>query len=194
VKTMKPGIRRFWPATASLLIVAAMGAALAIAASDETRPAPVAIPPSRPMSDLYRVLLVRSIFNRDHNRAAAVVGRTPAAAVDPSASAAAQTEAGLTLFGVSTEDGSPIAFFKNSLDQQIIRVHVGGALARGVISAITLDGVDYVAAGTRMHVNVEETLAGGQVVAAVPATEPAVKTGPTERLGGEKPSWWRHSR
>ena len=65
------------------------------------------------------------------------------------------------LKGVTIEDGLPTAFFEQSLDQQTVRVRAGQAVSHGQISAITLDGINYLTGGKSSHVTIGQTLDGG---------------------------------
>lgn len=174
----------------SLLLLAA-GAGLA-AVGDEPRPRPTQPPAVRPMSDDYRVLLMRSIFSRDHNRAVAVVRNSaPAAVFATTAPAAAETN--FVLKGLAVEDGVYTAFFEQAPDATLLRVHLGDALSHGRVTRITLDGVDYAVTGLTTRVTIGQALDGGyaSLAATRPATEPSRPDAPS--TFGTKPSWWRRT-
>lgn len=170
-------------------------------AADETRPA-APPPPSRPMAEPYHILLVRSIFSRDHNRAAPLIRTyatptTQSVALDPSSAAAqlaaAQAEANFLLKGVSVEDGVPGAFFEQTSAGQLFRVRAGEPISHGKLVNITLDGVDYSNGVTVNRIAIGQALDGGS---AAPTTQPstAMTATVTEHPAGDKPSWWRRSK
>jgi hypothetical protein len=182
----------------AVLCGAAASLAAIIVPGDESRPPAAPVPQSRPMSGDYRVLLSRSVFSRDHNRprlAARDVATTQAVSAIPDLTgpAAAEAEANFVLKGVAIEDGLPTAFFEQSLDQQTVRVRAGQAVSHGQISAITLDGINYLAAGKLSHVVIGQTLDGGLATTTTATTQPstASATPAAEHPAGEKPSWWR---
>ena len=163
---------------------------------DDSLPPATAVPKSRPMSPDYRILTLRSVFSRDHNRPRVVprdlTATTLPASNDPAASGA---EANFVLKGVAIEDGFPTAFFEMSLDQQTVRVRAGQAVSHGQISAITLDGINYQSGGKLSHVVIGQTLDGGMPTASAttqPSNDSLRPAG--EHPAGDKPSWWRHSK
>jgi len=184
----------------SLALLALAGAAsfAAIRApDDDMRPTAAPVPQSRPMSGDYRVLLARSVFSRDHNRPRLVardVSATQSASIpDLTGASASEAEANFVLKGVTIEDGLPTAFFEQSLDQQTVRVRAGQSVSHGQISAITLDGINYLTGGKSSHVTIGQTLDGGL---AAPTTQPSNDSAKPvgEHPAGEKPSWWRRSK
>jgi hypothetical protein len=180
-----------------MLLAGAASLAVVVAPDDDMRPT-TPVPQSRPMSVDYRVLLSRSVFSRDHNRPRIVardVPTTQSASANPdlTGAAASEAEANFVLKGVAIEDGLPTAFFEQSLDQQTVRVRAGQPVSHGQISAITLDGINYLTGGKLSHVTIGQTLDGGL---ATPTTQPSTDSAKpvAEHPAGDKPSWWRRSK
>jgi len=156
---------------------------------EELVSAPVADPAMRPMTETYRIVLSRSIFSKDHRPAVAKVLSVATTRPDV-ASSASGPEASFVLNGVAIEDDVVTAFFEQTADHQIVRTRTGESIARGVINAITLDGVDYVVDGKSSHVSIGQSLDGGTAVI-VSSPSSAAPSAPAEHPAGEKPSWWR---
>lgn len=145
------------------------------AAANDPRPAPAAsVPTPPPVSEPYKILLNRTMFSRDRGRSAAWAERAAAerAAADRAAAIAAtqpggprrfgagSPEASLALKGVTLEDGVFIAFIEDNFAHETRRVHAGEAIARGQISAMSLDGIEYDAGGKPLRIGIGQTLDG----------------------------------
>jgi hypothetical protein len=192
-----------FPMARRMLLAGVLAAAVARAAipdpGDEILIPPTSVPKSRVMTPEYRILMTRSVFSRDHNRARVVprdlTATTLPAGSDPalSAAAASAAEANFVLKGVAIEDGLPTAFFEQTADQLTVRVRAGQNVSHGQISAITLDGINYQTAAKLSHVVIGQTLDGG-LPTGVPTTQPSSDSlkPAAEHPAGDKPSWWRH--
>ena len=99
-------------------VVLLLLAGLALAAGDDIHPVVATTPtptstPARPMSEAYNVLLVRSIFSRDHNRAAPLASARNAAPAVPTTQdtrdlpdlTSPLAEMNYVLKGVAVQDG-----------------------------------------------------------------------------------------
>jgi hypothetical protein len=163
-----------------------LAASVAGAATVRRSSAPPPMPPGTTGSS-YNVLLTRSIFSKDHNRPAVV---KTAPTTRPEVSSASLADANFLLNGVAIEDDVVTAFFEQTADHTVVRARTGETIARGVIGAVTLDGVDYVVDGKPTHVGIGQSLDGGTPVVSN-ASPGASASVPPEHPAGEKPSWWR---
>ena len=148
----------------TLLLLAAAGtwAMSVMAAGGNNDPRPPVLPPEqRPMANSYNVLLDRSIFSKDHNRPAAILHT--ATTTRPS-EVVVTSETNLVLRGVGVADGQATAFFEQVQEQKMMKVRLGEPLLNGLITASTLDGVDYVVGGKASHILIGQALDGGVAV------------------------------
>jgi hypothetical protein len=127
---------------------------------------PAELPPLReastPMSHQYDVLLTRSIFARDKNRA-----RTPTPErIDQ------RPETTMVLRGVMDQDGTYTAFVEDTSAGKLQEIKPGDPVARGRVARITLGGVEYESSGLLTRVGIGANL-DGVAVAAVPAPQPS---------------------
>jgi hypothetical protein len=101
----------------------------------------------------YRLVLDRNIFSRD--RGARPQPRSFRSSVTRTA------EDYLILTGVGAQEGlDRVAFFEDAQSGQLFTVSVGRPLGRGILTAISLDSVEYRAAGVTRRIAVGENLTG----------------------------------
>lgn len=139
----------------------------ALGEEKETRPEPP--PVLKPMDNSYNVLLNFSIFARDHKPAPVTI---PVATTHPNDSAVAVlSEANFILRGVAMADSRPTAFFEQTTDHQIVKIHLGDPLMHGIVTAGSLDGVDYVVNGKASHIMIGQALDGGMALTSAPSAD-----------------------
>jgi hypothetical protein len=139
-------------------------------------------PPARPAGDAtaslesYRLLVTRNIFMRDRSRRVVSVPRTSYAAPPQRSS-----EDYVVLTGVAVREPVHVAFFEDSQAGRTIPVCIGQVLGRGVLTAITMDGIQYQSGGVTRMIGIGENLRGVTTAFYTPsaATQPAATTTPT---------------
>ncbi len=113
----------------------------------------------------YQVVVQRNIFSRHRVPMAVSSGEseptTTTTAVPQSAAAQQATaRASYALVGVAIEEDRQIAFFENPLTQETIKSAIGDELLGGVITAITIDGIEYELDGQTIMVLPGQALTG----------------------------------
>ena len=127
------------------------------AASDV--PAPAAS--TAPAADWsrYEILVKRNIFSKDRGRSRSEekVGEAKEKEAPPPPKA----EASLALIGIVNKDGQLVAFVENTLTGAIQNVKEGDTIARGKVSAVTLNKFNYDYDGKSTEISIGNTLEGG---------------------------------
>jgi hypothetical protein len=150
---MKPAVATF------LLCVAACG--LALAASAPTTQQQQEQPPQQSRrsssssrerySDRYSILTQRNIFLKDRSRGSSRNGSsggggsTTQSSTQPTHRSPEET---LILRGIVMEQGEVRAYFEDIANSRMVRVAMGEPIARGRITSIGLDAVEYETAGS----------------------------------------------
>lgn len=111
-------------------------------------------------SERYGVISERNIFLRDRSRRS--FGRGEPSSRPASFSAPRQAEQMYVLTGVVLEEGEFRAYFENIDNGSVLRVRVGDSIARGVVSQIGIDAVEYEHGGQFIWVDVGHNLIGAQ--------------------------------
>lgn len=163
----------------------------ASAALPATRPATAAaptIPAPQPLSDAYKIVVMRTIFSRERARPAWGSGPnggrpTTQSSQDtrpiiPGSFAASSPESSVALKGVSLEDGLYIAFIEDSFAHETRGLHAGEYVARGQINAMSLDGIEYATGGKILKISIGQTLDGTTLAPSAPAS-----------VASGKPAW-----
>ncbi|MDB5299211.1 MAG: hypothetical protein JWO87_874 [Phycisphaerales bacterium] len=161
------------------------------AAAPATQPAPAAatvIPAPKPLSDPYKIVVIRPIFSRERPRPAWITNSNgggssrggPDTRPGTGGFASSSSEASVALKGVSLEDGVYTAFIEDSVTRETRGLHAGEAVARGMITAMSLDGIDYATGGRVLRISIGQTLDG--------ATPPAPAY-PSAVASSSKPAW-----
>ncbi|MDB5330958.1 MAG: hypothetical protein JWP03_2109 [Phycisphaerales bacterium] len=149
------------------------------AVAKDPHPAPAAapggtVPTPAPVSEAYKIVLTRTMFSRDRGRSASWTERTAAERAEaerlraiaatqpggPGRFGSSSPEASLSLKGVTLEDGEYIAFIEDNFAHQTLRVHAGEGIARGQISAMSLDGIEYATGGKPLRIGIGQSLDG----------------------------------
>lgn len=106
--------------------------------------------------DRYRVLAEHNIFVRDRRRPEPKPERPP----PPKPAAAPNNDQRIVLTGIAKRGSEYVAFLENTGTGETIRVQVGGAVGKGKLTAITLNGVDYECGGKVTRIEVGYSLSG----------------------------------
>ncbi|HWE93274.1 MAG TPA: hypothetical protein VG269_04810 [Tepidisphaeraceae bacterium] len=166
------------------------------------------VPTPVPVSEAYKILLSRTMFSRDRGRSASWSERTAAERAEaerlraiaatqpggPGRFGSSSPESSLSLKGVTLEDGVYIAFIEDSFAHETLRLQAGENIARGQISAMSLDGIEYAAGGRPRRIGIGQTLDGATPPAAsLPASSsprpgawPAATAGDTGGSGRDR--------
>ncbi|MBP7933403.1 MAG: hypothetical protein KA354_02035 [Phycisphaerae bacterium] len=112
-------------------------------------------------SERYGVISERNIFLRDRSRRA--FGRGEPNSRPPSFPPPRQAEQMFVLTGVVLEEEEFRAYFENTDSGSILKLRVGDPIARGMISQIEIDAIEYEHAGQLTWIDVGRNLIGVQV-------------------------------
>ncbi|GMV95862.1 MAG: hypothetical protein HRF43_13155 [Phycisphaerae bacterium] len=107
----------------------------------------------------YEVLSERNIFLRERRR------RREERPQSRPYSPPRPVEESYALRGVVFEEGLFRAYIENLRSGEMLRVQVGDALLRGVVSEIQMDAIEYDQGGRRTWIEIGQTLTGSQAVA-----------------------------
>jgi hypothetical protein len=170
---------------------------VSFAAAKDPRPTPTpatapggTVPTPAPVTEAYKIVLTRTMFSRDRGRSASWTERTAAERAEaerlraiapggPGRFGSSSPEASLSLKGVTLEDGVFIAFIEDNSAHETLRVHAGENIARGQISAMSLDGIEYASGGRPLRIGIGQSLDG--------ATPPAASLPPSS---SPRPGAW----
>ena len=97
----------------------------------------------------YQIILDRNIFSRQRGPI-----RRPEDDEEPREIVMPNPESYLLLRGVVQEDGTFIAFVEDTRSAEILRLHKGDSVARGVIAALNLDVLEYEWEGRKIAVRI----------------------------------------
>ena len=117
----------------------------------------------------YRILTQRNIFSKERGRSRHEA-RTTEAPKEKEPEPPPRPEADIMLLGIVQKDGKPAAFVENRKTGSVQSLRVGDSIARGTVSAITLENLEYTCDGTSITVNIGRTFEGGEPAAAVAST------------------------
>lgn len=121
----------------------------------------------------YSVLSERNIFLKERGRPV----YTPRESTRSSSETSRPPmEVSFILTGVILEEGQIRAFVEDTTQGKVLRLAIGDAVARGRVSDIAIDGIEYDVDGRRSWVDIGKTLAGGVVTSfasTLPTTGPA---------------------
>ena len=106
--------------------------------------------------DAYRIIVERNMFSRQRGPRVDQSGRQRMNAPAPT------PESYYVLKGIVQEDGVFIGFLEDNQRGRIIRVRKGDKVARGIITNLTLDSVEYQFGGRMVKVAMGYDLEGGQ--------------------------------
>ena len=110
------------------------------------------------------------------------------------------------VFNGVTKSDVAVAMLENTDTHSVLYVHVGDEIARGKVTAITLDSLDYEAGGKVTRVEFGQTLSGGMGILTIPGalaspaaggtTQPSVggSTSPNRQLGESVEAYMRRRR
>lgn len=145
-----------------------------------TTPAPTTNPylALRGMSADYLVLTNRSIFKKGSQSTDPFAPTTPVLPPPPIQRTVA--ESSLEFNGAMHADASWTAFFENTSSHDVLIRHTGEDIARGKITSITLDSINYLAAGRQTTVLLGQTLDGSE--------GPGLSSAPSLSLSSTQPS------
>jgi hypothetical protein len=103
----------------------------------------------------------------------------------PKAGRGAGPEASLVLKGAVEIGGRFIAFFEDKTSKRVMQLSMGEPVGRGKVTKISLDAIEYEAAGAAAakRIEVGQNL-NGEVVPPTPTSKPAPPTPPGEGPGG----------
>ncbi|MHC4331564.1 MAG: hypothetical protein ACYSWW_25960 [Planctomycetota bacterium] len=104
----------------------------------------------------YRIIVERNMFSRQRGPRMDQSGRQRMSAPAPT------PESYYVLKGIVQEDGVFIGFLEDNQRGRILRVHKGDKVARGVITELTLDSVQYQFGDRTVKVAMGFDLEGGQ--------------------------------
>jgi len=104
----------------------------------------------------YQIILDRNIFSRQRGPI-----RRPEDDEEPREIVMPNPESYLLLRGVVQEDGTFMAFVEDTRSAEILRLHKGDSVARGVIAALNLDVLEYEWEGRKIAVRMGYDLEGG---------------------------------
>jgi hypothetical protein len=168
----------------SLLAAASFGATSSTTLPTTTQayaatPAPTTNPylALRGMSADYLVLTHRSIFKKGSQTTDPFAPTTP---VLPPAPIRTVAESSLEFNGAMHADASWTAFFENTSSHDVFVKHEGDIIARGKITAITLDSIDYETNGRQNTIALGHTLDGSE--------GPGLASAPSLSLSSTQPS------
>lgn len=128
-----------------------------VAASPATRPVvpPNLIPESAPLPDKYEALIRRNLF---------AVGRMASLPRYRQGQEPPRPEDQFVLRGIMHQSGQFTALIEDLSTQQIRRLQAGEALATGVLSEVSFDGLRYRCQGNDTRVVVGQKLSGSMAV------------------------------
>ena len=128
-----------------------------VAASDVPAPATNAAPAAD--WSRYEILIMRNIFSKDRGRSRNEdkIGEAKEKELPPPP----KPEAGLALIGIVNKDGQLVAFVENTNTGTVQNVKEGDTIARGKVSAVTLNKINYDYDGKSTEVSIGSTLEGG---------------------------------
>ncbi len=136
-----------------LIPLALLVCGLTLAAATPTS-APSAPPAGS--ADKHRIIVTRNIFSKDR--------RPPSEYRPPTRSYQPPTRApeppSLILSGIGLQDDARIAFFEDPRTGEIIRASAGQKFEKGIITEISLDGLEFATERSTRKVHVGETLSG----------------------------------
>lgn len=158
-----------------VLGAAAIGAVLNFPALEAGDPAREEA--QRAFYDRYAVVIERNIFSRDRPRRVVRPWEVPREAEVRRAEP--PPEDSLVLRGVVREGGVHTAFVEDLGTGKILKLKAGEAVARGRITAITIDGIVYERGEERTTVDIGRTLSGRSAAAAI--ASPRREGGPPGR-------------
>jgi hypothetical protein len=163
----------------SALAISLLWAASAPAAN------PIPQPTTKPAWEQYAVISQRNIFLRQ--RAASSAGPRPGAGggsgLGSATTAPSVPEASFVLRGVVFENGETRAYIEDLGHANMLRLGLGDAVARGTISQIDIDAVEYERDGEYLWVEVGCNLTGAaptglpSMPSGISATQPAAPVG-----------------
>jgi hypothetical protein len=121
--------------------------------------------------DRYAFITEHNIFLRTRSRPPA---SRPVRVAPPR-----QPEQAYVLRGVVHENGEYHAYVENLDTRGMLRLRLGDVVARGRITEIAIDGIDYEQSGQRAWVEVGKSLSGGEIIATPPSLAAADSTAPS---------------
>lgn len=128
-----------------------------------------------PSWERYQILVQRNIFSKERGRAQEERRertREPEKEAAPVAvPPGPKPEADIQLIGILQKDGELVAFLENNKTGAVQAIRQGGAIARGTISTITLDSIDYSYDGSVSTVSIGKNLEGGVAVQSADAAK-----------------------
>ena len=143
----------------------------AAATAPTTSPAGASASPRQRYSDRYAVLSDRNIFLRERARPTTQPRPEPAKRTP---------EESFILTGIVAEDEGIRAYFEDIDGQSITKAAIGDSIARGKISAILIDAIEYESSGRKTWVEIGSDLTGkSSAVEAVSASD-SPTTAPAE--------------
>ena len=162
--------------TLSAKDAAAAAAATAVAIPDLT---------PKPMSSVYGAVRYRSIFVRG-NQSIGETERPPVRTGNAGPVVPPRPEASLVFRGALGVNGRPSALIEDADAHKVYTVQPSGPIARGRVTNITLDDLDYTSGGRVTHVRLGQTLDGTDAAAGAdaPPTAAATPGGPTTDPAG----------
>jgi hypothetical protein len=129
--------------------------------------------PSLDYRERYTVLSERNIFLRERHRPSSD-SRPSGPRTEPR-----KPEQTYSLTGIVEEEGEFRAYFENLANPSFTRVSLGEPIARGKITAIALDAVEYEQEGQRRWIEIGHDLTGALTVTAPTYTSAGSSTSPT---------------
>ena len=177
----KPRILRGISTALTALISMTMLSSTSLAATT-TSPAPARESARQHYSDRYAVLAERNIFLRDRAR--------PTTQPRPAEPARRSPEQSFVLTGiVAEEDGIIRAYFEDVEGEGVTRIAIGDAIARGRVSAILIDAIEYESNGQRTWVEIGSDLTGrAAAVASSGSSDDEPTTAPADAAASIDPN------
>jgi hypothetical protein len=168
----------------TLLAAASFGATASTTLPTTTQASAAPAPTTNPylalrgMSADYIVLTNRSIFKKGSQMTDPFAPTTPLPPPRPQPYTPA--ESSLEFNGAMHADASWTAFFENTSNHDVFVKHEGDNIARGKITAITLDSIDYETNGRQNTIALGHTLDGSE--------GPGLASAPSLSLSSTQPS------
>ncbi|HYG76469.1 MAG TPA: hypothetical protein VEK08_15800 [Planctomycetota bacterium] len=110
----------------------------------------------------YKVVVQRNMFSKDRGRREE---RKTEKKAEKEAAPAPKPETEIVLTGVVKKDGELIAFLENRTTGAYVKARPGDAVARGKVTAITLDSIEYTVDTSMSVIKIGQTLEGGSAPA-----------------------------
>jgi hypothetical protein len=127
-------------------------------------------PQSRPSSESYRdrygVVSERSIFLKERGRPASSRSEHR----DHRDSSPRRAEDSFILTGIVFEDGEFRAYLENTDNSSVFKLRVGEPVARGVVTQIQIDGLEYQSGSQRTWIEIGRRLTGAQMSSVIVAS------------------------